>query len=212
MNGKKLTIFLCFMATLFLLSSCGKMQRGETYIRPITIEEGTGEKTEQIFLEKAEQLFNHIAADGQGEEERHFFSVQLAGLTQGMEVRIYRLTDGQWQCLYTACKNYDLTHSSFQMAMMFDQIPKEIALLASYQEEAECYVPSDQEGLAGLGRFTAVLENRTDIHAGDEIPLVMQGFMEGDAMTTFTLEDFHDPEKLAARNYERLYAITIYFS
>lgn len=36
--------------------------------------------------------------------------------------------------------------------------------------------------------------------------------MEGDAMTTFTLEDFHDPEKLAARNYERLYAITIYFS
>lgn len=193
---------------LLLLCACGKMQRAEICIEQIVAKEGNGENTEQLFMKKAEELFDRIASDGQGKEERHFFSINFTGSTPEMEVRIYRLTDGQWQHLYTPC---DLTRSNVQLALMFDEIPREIDLYTSYPEELECNTPSDGEAIAGLGCFTAVLEKiTTDVQAGDEIPLVMQGFMEGDTVTTFSLDEFCCPAVLAERNYERLYAVTIY--
>ena len=121
-----------------------------------------------------------------------------------MAVRAYELDNGEWKQLCELGRT-SVEPGVNRVSMAFDRIPE------GFSVSGDTYTMGASKDMANLGCATTMLDSKTEIVPGEELPLAIQSLTSEDTVRSCLLEDFYDVEKLRSLNYDHIYAVTIYF-
>lgn len=191
---KRWLLFLLLFALLLVFAGC-QTEASSMYIQPAVLTEG----------EKG--IVQLLGAD----QQAAIYDFVLDKSVQSMQLCAYELIDGAWQPLQDGW--LEMKDEKGRIALSYDRIPEylRIAMQSEHHHSATSF-SSEPEEEASTSMATSRMSEKTTIAYDQELPLVVQYMTSQNALASYNVDYFNQPEKLAAQGYDHVYAITVCFS
>ena len=187
-------VLALLLILVFCLCACGKEEK--MYI-------------EKAKLSKAEENIVKLLGAGPGNELIYDFRVDENA--KAVQLFTYKMVDGEWK-QSSAGGGYTLGEKSGRIALQFDRMCDGLRVAVQTGDGISATEHSSNELLdENLAHASASITDRAQIEYGREIPLAMQIITSKNEIRTFAPEFFFEPERIAAEEYDHVYAITVMF-
>lgn len=193
---KRLGAWLLCAALAVLLSACGKAPAPQMYIEAAQLTE-----QEQNIAD----LLDEAPTD-------YIYDFSLDDKVSSIHFSVYELIEGQWQpCVGGG--DWAFQDADGRLALSFDKIPEGMRVALQSQHHGGATSHSiEQPQLEGMSVTTSKRTSPVEVVYEQEIPLAIQILTTKDAVHSYDVDAFFQPERYAPYGYEHIYAVTVMFS